>query len=102
MCATEHSTVSYHNRGRLTMKLTRSYLFILTFFPVLLKIYLFILTERRREGEKEGKKHQCEKERSTNMRGTQPLLGSEHTTQACALTGSEPATLCFMRQSLTN
>ena len=46
-----------------------------------LKKYLFIFRERRREGEREGEKHQC-----VVASLVRPLLGTWPETQACALT----------------
>ena len=46
-----------------------------------LRFYLFIFRERRREGEREGEKHQCV------VASWAPPLGTWPTTQACALTG---------------
>ena len=52
---------------------------ILTVIIILKIIYLFIIRERGREGEKEGEKYQC-------CLSQAPQLGSWPSTQACALT----------------
>ena len=59
------------------------------FFPFILKIfYVFIFRERGREGEREGKKHQCDRETLVGCLLHAPQLGTELTTQAHALMGN--------------
>ena len=51
--------------------------------------------ERGRKGEREGEKHQCERETLIDCLLYAPLLGSESATQACALMGIELMTFQF-------
>ena len=67
----------------------RSFLFSILFFPFFFLFYLrilFIFRERGREGDREGEKHQCEREALTCCFSYAPRLGGELATQACALT----------------
>ena len=57
-------------------------------------IYLFIFSERGREGEREGEKHQCVVASHT------PPTGDLATTQACALPGNQTCHPLVLRLAL--
>ena len=57
----------------------------------------FIYLEKRREGEREGEKHQCEREMSITCLLSMPLRGSKHTTQARALPRNQTGDLLLCR-----
>ena len=59
-------------------------------FLKILFIYLFIFTERGREGEKKGEKHQCLVASHTPLTGDLP-----HNPGMCPRLEIKPATLCF-------
>ena len=61
------------------------------------RFYLFVFRERGREGEREGKKHQCVRETSINYLLYVPQPGTEPTTQACGLTGNRTSDLLLCR-----
>ena len=60
----------------------------------ILRLYLFIFTQREREGEREGEKHQCV------VAFHRPQLGTWPTTQACALTGNRTGDPLVCRPAL--
>ena len=55
-------------------------------FGIFKDFYVFIFRVRGREGEREEEKYQCERESSISCLSNVPQLGTEPTTQACALT----------------
>ena len=57
----------------------------------------FFLRERGREGEREGEKHQCEREILIGCLSDVPQLGTQPTTQACALTRNQTKDLSLRR-----
>ena len=81
-----------------SQRLSCNYLFVLLFLKCILpsyiscfilyfyRFYLFSFRERGREGEREGEKHQCARDRSVATRTLQ--MGTWPATQACALTGN--------------
>ena len=75
------------------------YLIVLKYF---VRFHLFIFRERRREGESEGEKHQCERE---TLMGCFPHIshpGTEPANQARAWPRMEPVTLHFAGWCPTN
>ena len=59
---------------------------IINVYCFFLRFFKFILRETGREGEKEGKKHQCARETSICCLSHVPWLGTNFATQSCALT----------------
>ena len=58
--------------------------------------YVFIFIERGREGDREGEKHRCVREKQLHL--TCPQLGTWPGTQARARLGIKPVTFCFTGQ----
>ena len=56
---------------------------------ILFILFIFIFKEKGKEGEKEGERHQCEKETSIGCLSDAPQPVIEPTTPECALTGNQ-------------
>ena len=67
-----------------------------------IRFYLFTFRELGRVGEREGEKHQCERETSSDYLPYVPWQGPEPATQVCALTRNQPVTFHFAGWCPTN
>ena len=60
------------------------------------KYFSYLFLEKGSEGEREGEKHQCDRETLISCLSYEPQLGTEPATQACVLTRIEPVTCPFV------
>ena len=69
--------------------------YMLTFFFFFLIFYLFTFSKRGREGEREGEKHQCERDTSIGYLSHNPNWGPSPQPRHVPWSGIEPATFWF-------